>query len=48
MHDTQLTGAMVVQTCGTHQGAGEALAGFEVNGDLQTVSEERDEDIDKG
>jgi hypothetical protein len=47
MHDTQLTGAMVAQTYGAHQGAGETLAGFEASRDLQMVSEERDKDEDE-
>jgi hypothetical protein len=44
----RLTGTMVACTCGVHQGARVTLACFEVSGDLQTVSEERDEDADKG
>ena len=39
VHDMQLTGAMVVQTCGTHQGAEVTLAWFEASRDLR--SEER-------
>ena len=44
MHDTRLTGAMVAQTCGTHQGAEVTSAWFEVSGDLQSANEERDEE----
>ena len=44
MHDTQLTGAMVAQTCGAHQGAEVTSAWFEVSGDLQSANEERDEE----
>ena len=44
MHDTQLTGAMVVRTCGAHQGAEVTSAWFEVSRDLQSANEERDEE----
>ena len=44
VHDTWLTGAMVAQTCGTHQGAEVMSAWFEASGDLQLVDEERDEE----
>ena len=44
MHDTQLTGAMVVQTCGAHQGAEVMSAWFEASGDLQSANEERDKE----
>ena len=44
MHDTWLTGAMVAQTCGAHQGAEVTSAWFEVSGDLQSANEERDEE----
>ena len=47
MHDTQLTGAMVAQTCGAHQGARVTLAGFEASGGLQMAGEERDKERDK-
>ena len=43
MHDTRLTGAMVAQTCGAHQGAEVTSAWFEASGDLQLANEERDE-----
>ena len=52
VHDTRLTGAMVAQTCGVHQGAEVTSAWFEVSGDLQSANEERgetrDEDEDEG
>ena len=48
VHDTQLTGAMVAQTCGAHQGAGAMLVYFEASRDLQSVNKEIDEDADKG
>ena len=41
---TQLTGAMVAQTCGAHQGAEVMLAWFEVSRDLQSANEERDKE----
>ena len=44
VHDTRLTGAMVVQTCGAHQGAEVTSAWFEVSGDLQLANEESDEE----
>ena len=44
MHDMWLTGAMVAQTCGAHQGAEVTSAWFEVSGDLQSANEERDEE----
>ena len=44
VHDTWLTGAMVVQTCGMHQGAEVTSAWFEASGDLQSVNEKRDEE----
>ena len=44
VHDMWLTGAMVVQTCGTHQGAEVTLAWFEASGDLQLANEERDKE----
>ena len=44
MHDTRLTGAMVAQTCGAHQGAEVTSAWFEASRDLQLVNEERDEE----
>ena len=47
VHDTWLTGAMVAQTCGTHQGAGVTLVCFEASGDLQSANKEMDEDTDK-
>ena len=47
MHDMQLTGAMVVQTCGAHQGARVTLAGFEASGGLQMAGKKRDEDEDE-
>ena len=47
MHDMQLTGAMVVQTCGAHQGARVMSAGFEASGGLQMAGKERDKDKDK-
>ena len=47
MHDTRLTGAMVAQTCGTHQGARVMSAGFEASGGLQMAGEERDEEWDE-
>ena len=46
VHDTQLTGAMVAQTCGAHQGAEVTSAWFEASGDLQSANEERD-DVDE-
>ena len=48
MHDTQLTGSMVAQTCGAHQGVRVTSAGFEVSGNLQMAGEERDEDGRRG
>ena len=52
VHDTQLTGAMVAQTCGAHQGAEVTSAWFEASGDLQSANKERgetrDEDEDEG
>ena len=52
VHDMRLTGAMVAQTCGTHQGAEVTSAWFEVSRDLQSANEERgetrDEDKDEG
>ena len=47
MHDTRLTGAMVAQTCGVHQGARVTSAGFKVSGGLQMAGKERDKDKDK-
>ena len=44
VHDTRLTGAMVARACGAHQGAEVTSAGFEASGDLQTASEEKDDD----
>ena len=44
VHDMWLTGAMVAQTCGVHQGAEVTLAWFEVSGDLQSANEERDKE----
>ena len=44
VHDTRLTGAMVAQTCGAHQGAEVTSAWFEASGDLQLANEERDEE----
>ena len=44
MHDTRLTGAMVAQTCGVHQGAEVMSAWFEASRDLQLANEERDEE----
>ena len=44
MHDTRLTGAMVARACGAHQGAEVTSAGFEASGDLQTASEEKDDE----
>ena len=44
MSDAWLTGAMVVQTCGAHQGARVTSTCVEASGDLQMVGEERDED----
>ena len=44
VHDTRLTGAMVVHTCGAHQGAEVTSAWFEASGDLQSANEERDEE----
>ena len=44
MHDTQLTGAMVAQTCGAHQGAEVTLAWFEASGDLQSANKERNKE----
>ena len=56
VHDMQLRGAMVAQTCGTHQGAEVTSAWFEASGDLQLANKERgetrdedeDEDEDEG
>ena len=48
VHDTRLTGAMVVHTCGTHQGAGTTLTCFEVSRGLRLANEERGETRDKG
>ena len=48
VHDTRLTGAMVAQTCGAHQGAGATLACFEASGDFQSANKEIDEDADEG
>ena len=47
VHDTQLTGAMVARTCGTHQGAGATLTCFEASGGLRSANEERGEMRDK-
>ena len=44
VHDMQLTGAMVAQTCGMHQGAEVTLAWFEASRDLQSANKERDEE----
>ena len=44
VHDMQLTGAMVAQTCGMHQGAEVTSAWFEASRDLQSANEERDEE----
>ena len=44
VHDTQLTGAMVAQTCGAHQRAEVTSAWFEASGGLQSVNEERDKE----
>ena len=44
MHDMRLTGAMVAQTCGMHQGAEVTLAWFGASGDLQSANEERDKE----
>ena len=44
VYDTQLTGAMVAQTCGTHQGAEMTLAWFETSRDLQSANKERNEE----
>ena len=52
MYDMRLTGAMVVHTCGAHQGAGVKLTCFEASRGLQLVNEERgkmrDEDEERG
>ena len=50
VHDMRLTGAMVAQTCGAHQGAEVTSAWFEASGDLQSANEERGEmrDEDEG
>ena len=48
VHDTWLTGAMVARACGAHQGAELTSAGFEASRDLQSASEERDKDTEKG
>ena len=47
VHDMRLTGAMVAQTCGAHQGAGVTLVCFEASGDLQSANKEIDEDADE-
>ena len=44
VHDTRLTGAMVVQTCGTHQRAEVTSEWFEVSGGLQLANKERDKE----
>ena len=44
VHDTRLTGAMVVRTCGAHQGAEVTSAWFEASGDLQSANKERDKE----
>ena len=44
VHDTQLTGAMVAQTCGAHQGAEVTSAWFEASGGLQLANKERDKE----
>ena len=44
VHDMQLTGAMVAQTCGAHQRAEVTSAWFKASGDLQSANEERDEE----
>jgi hypothetical protein len=48
VHDTWLTGAMVVYTCGIHQGARVISAYFRLSRDLQLVNKKRDKDADKG
>ena len=48
VHDTRPTRAMVVHTCGAHQGAGVTLACLQVNRDLMAAGEERDKGEGRG